>query len=163
MINEESAQSQQPETNLSFSFEADVADPDIQKDESIKASPSAFIPAEVSENAKVVLEHRYLLKNDKGEVNEDPDGLFRRVANALSKPDKNYGASNVEISETAEKFYKSLSSLDFLANSPTLMNAGTKAGTLSACFVLPLEDSMEGIMKTAHDAAMVQKLSLIHI
>ena len=157
MINEESAQSQQPETNLSFSFEADVADPDIQKDESIKASPSTFIPAEVSENAKVVLEHRYLLKNDKGEVNEDPDGLFRRVANALSKPDKNYGASSVEISETAEKFYKSLSSLDFLANSPTLMNAGTKAGTLSACFVLPLEDSMEGIMKTAHDAAMVQK------
>ena len=157
MINEESAQSQQPETNLSFSFESDVADPDIQEEENIKELPNTFVPAEVSENAKVVLEHRYLLKNDKGEVNEDPDGLFRRVANALAKPDKNYGASVVEISETAEKFYKSLSSLDFLANSPTLMNAGTKAGTLSACFVLPLEDSMEGIMKTAHDAAMVQK------
>ncbi|MBM02007.1 MAG: ribonucleoside-diphosphate reductase, adenosylcobalamin-dependent [Chloroflexi bacterium] len=116
-----------------------------------------FQPAKISENAKVVLEHRYLLKNDKGDVVEDPDGLFRRVANALAKPDKLYGSSAEEIKETAEEFYQMLSSLEFLANSPTLMNAGTKAGTLSACFVLPLEDSMEGIMKTAHDAAMVQK------
>ena len=116
-----------------------------------------FKPAEISENAKVVLEHRYLLKNDSGEVAEDPDGLFRRVASALAKPDKSYGASTEEIKETTEEFYQMLSSLEFLANSPTLMNAGTKAGTLSACFVLPLEDSMEGIMKTAHDAAMVQK------
>ena len=116
-----------------------------------------FKPAEITENAKVVLEHRYLLKNDKGDVTEDPDGLFRRVASALAKPDKAYGASTEEIKETTEEFYQMLSSLEFLANSPTLMNAGTKAGTLSACFVLPLEDSMEGIMKTAHDAAMVQK------
>ena len=116
-----------------------------------------FKPAEISENAKVVLEHRYLLKNDSGDVAEDPDGLFRRVASALAKPDKSYGASTEEIKETSEEFYQMLSSLEFLANSPTLMNAGTKAGTLSACFVLPLEDSMEGIMKTAHDAAMVQK------
>ena len=116
-----------------------------------------FKPAEISENAKVVLEHRYLLKNDSGDVAEDPDGLFRRVASALAKPDKSYGASTEEIKETTEEFYQMLSSLEFLANSPTLMNAGTKAGTLSACFVLPLEDSMEGIMKTAHDAAMVQK------
>ena len=116
-----------------------------------------FKPSEISENAKVVLEHRYLLKNDNGDVDEDPDGLFRRVASALAKPDKAYGASTEEIKETTEEFYQMLSSLEFLANSPTLMNAGTKAGTLSACFVLPLEDSMEGIMKTAHDAAMVQK------
>ncbi len=116
-----------------------------------------FKPAEISDNAKVVLEHRYLLKDDSGNVKEDPDGLFRRVASALAKPDKAYGASTEEIKETAEEFYQMLSSLEFLANSPTLMNAGTKAGTLSACFVLPLEDSMEGIMKTAHDAAMVQK------
>ena len=114
-------------------------------------------PAEINENAQVVLEHRYLLKDSKGDLAEDPDGLFRRVANALAKPDKAYGATKEEVDETAEEFYQMLSSLDFLANSPTLMNAGTKAGTLSACFVLPLEDSMEGIMKTAHDAAMVQK------
>ena len=118
---------------------------------------SDFKPAEIKENAKVVLEHRYLLKDSNGDIAEDPDGLFRRVANALARPDKAYGATKEEVSETAEEFYQMLSSLEFLANSPTLMNAGTKAGTLSACFVLPLEDSMEGIMKTAHDAAMVQK------
>ena len=129
-------------------FKQDVAEKNIIKD---------FIPAEINENAQVVLEHRYLLKDGKGDLAEDPDGLFRRVANALAKPDKTYGATKEEVDETAEEFYQMLSSLDFLANSPTLMNAGTKAGTLSACFVLPLEDSMEGIMKTAHDAAMVQK------
>tara|TARA_E500000331_G_scaffold281500_1_gene274963 strand:+ start:99 stop:2480 length:2382 start_codon:yes stop_codon:yes gene_type:complete len=118
---------------------------------------SDFKPAEINENAQVVLEHRYLLKDDNGDLAEDADGLFRRVADALAKPDKTYGATKEEVNETAEEFYQMLSSLDFLANSPTLMNAGTKAGTLSACFVLPLEDSMEGIMKTAHDAAMVQK------
>ena len=118
---------------------------------------SDFKPAEIKENAQVVLEHRYLLKDSNGDLAEDPDGLFRRVASALAKPDKAYGATKEEVSETAEEFYQMLSSLEFLANSPTLMNAGTKAGTLSACFVLPLEDSMEGIMKTAHDAAMVQK------
>ena len=129
-------------------FKQDVPEKNIIKD---------FIPAEINENAQVVLEHRYLLKDGKGDLAEDPDGLFRRVANALAKPDKTYGATKEEVDETAEEFYQMLSSLDFLANSPTLMNAGTKAGTLSACFVLPLEDSMEGIMKTAHDAAMVQK------
>ena len=89
-----------------------------------------FKPSEISENAKVVLEHRYLLKNDNGDVDEDPDGLFRRVASALAKPDKAYGASTEEIKETTEEFYQMLSSLEFLANSPTLMNAGTKAGTI---------------------------------
>ena len=129
----------------------------FNQDKSEKNIIKDFKPAEINENAQVVLEHRYLLKDSKGDLAEDPDGLFRRVANALAKPDKAYGATKEEVDETAEEFYQMLSSLDFLANSPTLMNAGTKAGTLSACFVLPLEDSMEGIMKTAHDAAMVQK------
>ena len=129
----------------------------FEQDAPAKNTISDFEPAEINENAQVVLEHRYLLKDDNGDLAEDPDGLFRRVANALAKPDKAYGATKEEIDETSEEFYQMLSSLEFLANSPTLMNAGTKAGTLSACFVLPLEDSMEGIMKTAHDAAMVQK------
>ena len=129
----------------------------FNKDETESKIISDFKPAEINENAQVVLEHRYLLKDDNGDLAENADGLFRRVADALAKPDKAYGATKEEVNETAEEFYQMLSSLDFLANSPTLMNAGTKAGTLSACFVLPLEDSMEGIMKTAHDAAMVQK------
>ena len=122
-----------------------------------KKEINPFKPAEISENAQVVLKHRYLLKDSNSEVCETPDQLFRRVANALAKQDKKYGKTNKQVEEISDKFYKALASLEFLANSPTLMNAGTPAGTLSACFVLPLEDSMEGIMKTAHDAAMVQK------
>ena len=98
----------------------------FDKDESEKNIMIDFKPAEINENAQVVLEHRYLLKDNKGDLTENPDGLFRRVANALSKPDKAYGATKEEVDETAEEFYQMLSSLDFLANSPTLMNAGTK-------------------------------------
>ena len=127
------------------------------KNKSNPETATSFAPAIISENAKVVLKHRYLLKNDNNEVIETPDQLFRRVANALAEEDKEYGKNEEEIRITSNKFYEALSSLEFLANSPTLMNAGTPAGTLSACFVLPLKDSMEGIMKTAHDAAMVQK------
>ena len=127
------------------------------KNKSNPENKSTFIPGQISENAEVVLKHRYLLKNDNNEVCETPDQLFRRVADALAEQDKKYGKSEKEVKATADKFYEALASLEFLANSPTLMNAGTPAGTLSACFVLPLEDSMEHIMKTAHDAAMVQK------
>ena len=80
-----------------------------------------------------------------------------RVAKALAKPEKDYGVADKKIKQIENLFYQSMASLEFLPNSPTLMNAGTGAGTLSACFVLPLTDSMEGIMKAAHDAAMVQK------
>ena len=140
-------------SKLQTAFEAS----EVFADSEEALTKTDFTPKEISENAQVVLEHRYLLKDDKGNIVEDSDGLFRRVANAIVKPDKDYGSTSSEIKETSEKFYQSMSSLEFLANSPTLMNAGTKAGTLSACFVLPLEDSMEGIMKTAHDAALVQK------
>ena len=83
--------------------------------------------------------------------------MFIRVAKALAKPEKSYGLDDVGVKQIENLFYQSMASLEFLPNSPTLMNAGTGAGTLSACFVLPLTDSMEGIMKAAHDAAMVQK------
>ncbi len=116
-----------------------------------------FRPAVISDNAGVVLQKRYLLKDDSGGATETPDEMFRRVAKALAEADRAFGKSSTEVAETAETFYRAMASLEFLPNSPTLMNAGTGAGTLSACFVLPLQDSMEGIMGTAHDAAMVQK------
>ena len=116
-----------------------------------------FEPAPISDNAKVVLDKRYLLKDDKDEIIETPNQMFIRVAKALAKPEKDYGLKNSEVKQIENLFYQSMASLEFLPNSPTLMNAGTGAGTLSACFVLPLTDSMEGIMKAAHDAAMVQK------
>ena len=117
----------------------------------------SFRPAELTENARVVVEKRYLRKSQDGEYAEDALGMFRRVADALAEPDRRYGANDEQVEETAQRFYEIMATLEYLPNSPTLMNAGTGAGTLSACFVLPLSDSMEGIMGAAHDAAMVQK------
>jgi ribonucleoside-diphosphate reductase alpha chain len=116
-----------------------------------------FEPAPLTDNSKVVLKKRYLLKDENDEVIETPNQMFIRVAKALAKPEKDYGLDDNKAKKIENLFYQSMASLEFLPNSPTLMNAGTGAGTLSACFVLPLTDSMEGIMKAAHDAAMVQK------
>ena len=111
----------------------------------------------ISPQAETVLAHRYFLKNENHESIETPEVLFHRVANAIAEVEDQYLTLPVEKQLLASEFYDMMSDLDFLPNSPTLMNAGTEQGTLSACFVLPLEDSMEGIMKAASDAAMVQK------
>ena len=111
----------------------------------------------LASQAETVAKKRYYLKNDENEPIEDADKMFRRVADAVAEVEVEYGKLPVEAELSANDFYASMTALDFIPNSPTLMNAGTEQGTLSACFVLPLEDSMEGIMKAAHDAAMVQK------
>jgi ribonucleoside-diphosphate reductase alpha chain len=107
--------------------------------------------------AELVAKKRYYLKDDENVPIEDADGMFRRVADAVGAAETMYGKLEVEANLLANDFHSMMSSLNFIPNSPTLMNAGTEQGTLSACFVLPLEDSMEGIMKAATDAAMVQK------
>jgi ribonucleoside-diphosphate reductase alpha chain len=104
----------------------------------------------LSENAKVVLERRYLKKNANG-VCEKSEDMIRRVAHTIASADANYGG---DAAKTEEEFYGIMSSLRFLPNSPTLMNAGRELGQLSACFVLPIEDSMEGIFDTLKNAAM---------
>ena len=111
----------------------------------------------ISTQAQVILKHRYFLKNDNGDTVENSDALFKRVATAITAVESSYFSLPVENRLLAKDFYQMMKKLEFLPNSPTLMNAGTYQGTLSACFVLPLEDSMEGIMKAATDAAMVQK------
>ena len=111
----------------------------------------------ISPQAEVILKHRYFLKNDSGDTIEDSDALFRRVAKAIANVETLYFNLPVEMELWENDFYHMMKDLEFLPNSPTLMNAGTHQGTLSACFVLPLEDSMEGIMKAATDTAMVQK------
>lgn len=116
-----------------------------------------FVPAEISENAEVILEKRYLLRDTNGNIVEGPQGMFRRVAYAIANGDTLYGADTERVDYVANHFYRMMASLDFLPNSPTLMNAGTGQGTLSACFVLPLTDTMEGITRASHDQAMVQK------
>ena len=111
----------------------------------------------ITDQAKVILEHRYLLKDADNQVVEVPEEMFRRVADAVASVDSKYMKLPVETELTSQSFYEIMSNLEFVPNSPTLMNAGTEQGTLSACFVLPLEDSMEDIMKAATDTAMVQK------
>ena len=111
----------------------------------------------LSEQAEVVLEHRYFLKDALGEITENSTDLFSRVAKAIAAVESMYYTLPIEAKLLESEFFDMMYKLEFLPNSPTLMNAGTEQGTLSACFVLPLEDSMEGIMKAATDAAMVQK------
>ena len=107
--------------------------------------------------AEVVARNRYYLKNDQGETTEDSNDLFNRVAKAIAKVDDQYYTLPVEQDLLEQDFIEIMENLEFLPNSPTMMNAGTEQGTLSACFVLPIEDSMQDIMKAASDMAMVQK------
>ena len=111
-----------------------------------------FVP-----QAEVIASKRYYLRNKEDEIIEDSPNLFKRVAKTIASAEKIYPVLPVESDLVEKDFYEIMSTLKFLPNSPTLMNAGTQQGTLSACFVLPLEDSMESIMKAATDAAMVQK------
>jgi ribonucleoside-diphosphate reductase alpha chain len=110
----------------------------------------------ITENARVVLNKRYLQRDRSGEIVETPEGMLRRVAHAIAKPEIQYGTGE-EASQAEEDFYSIMTTLEFVPNSPTLMNAGTGAGTLSACFVMGLDDKMEGIMETAKETALVQK------
>lgn len=108
----------------------------------------------LSKNALVVLKKRYLLKNDKGKVIETPQQLFRRVAKAIAKPDLKY---NQNPKKAEKEFFDAMSNLDFLPNSPTLMNAGTSLGQLAACFVLPIEDSIDSIFESLKDMAIIHQ------
>ena len=116
-----------------------------------------FEPSEIAPNAMQVLRKRYLLKNASDEVIEDVQQMWRRVADAVAEGDRSHGANPRRVERTAEEFYRLMAGLDFLPNSPTIMNAGTDQGTLSACFVLPLEDTMEGITNASRAQALVQK------
>ena len=110
----------------------------------------------LSENAIKVLEKRYLAKDKDGKVIETPDEMFRRVAKAIASADIGY-VSDEELSKIEQDFYDMMVKLEFLPNSPTLMNAGRPLGQLSACFVLPIEDSMEGIFDSVKNAALIHK------
>jgi ribonucleoside-diphosphate reductase alpha chain len=114
------------------------------------------IQPQLSDNAKTVLEARYLIKNLQGEVTEDYDEMFLRVARTVAHAEMRYGGYE-KIGEYEEKFYNIMADLDFLPNSPTLMNAGSDEGQLSACFVLPVRDSMQDIFDAVKHAALIQK------
>jgi len=107
-------------------------------------------------NAIKVLKNRYLMKDEEGKVIETPSQMFRRAAKAVAKADLIYD-KKADVEKTQETFYQLMADSEFLPNSPTLMNAGTKLGQLSACFVLPVEDSIDGIFTTLKYMAMIHQ------
>jgi ribonucleoside-diphosphate reductase alpha chain len=110
----------------------------------------------LTDNALRVLEKRILARDSNGVVVETPEDMFHRVARSVASADLQHGTP-ADAAATEEAFFEILSSLEFLPNSPTLMNAGRNLAQLSACFVLPVEDSMEGIFGTLRDTALIQK------
>ncbi len=124
----------------------------------LPVTPPAELPdPDLSENAITVLERRYLVKDDELRPVETARELFWRVARAIGAVDLQYGASGAEALQSAERFYHIMASGQFEPNSPTLMNAGRPLGQLSACFVLPVEDSLEGIYTTLRNMALIHQ------
>lgn len=110
----------------------------------------------ITRNAETVLRQRYLIKDETGEPVETVEGMFRRVAKAVAAADCSY-QEKADTGKLEEEFFHMMTQLEFLPNSPTLMNAGRDLGQLSACFVLPVEDSMESIFEAIKQAALIHK------
>ncbi len=108
-------------------------------------------------NSLVVLAARYLLKDGNGKIIETPKQLFKRVAVAVAGVERKWGKSDEEIGKLSDEYYTAMTNDTFMPNTPTLMNAGTKDGQLSACFVLPIDDSIEGIYDALKYQAMIHK------
>jgi ribonucleoside-diphosphate reductase alpha chain len=124
--------------------------------------PRPALAVRFSENALRVLEKRYLRKDDRGRAAETPEELFWRVAVHVAQAERLYGADDDRVARTAERFYRLMAGLEFLPNSPTLMNAGRPLGQCFACFVLPVADAItddkdEGIFDTLRSAAAIHQ------
>ncbi|UCD10316.1 MAG: vitamin B12-dependent ribonucleotide reductase [Dehalococcoidales bacterium] len=141
------------ETPVTEKKEAEPMAEQMTKAKVTKQSPEGL---ELTENALRVLERRYLQKDNEGRVIEAPAELFRRVAKAVASAETAYDES-ADTSAVEEEFYSIMANLDFLPNSPTLMNAGRELGQLSACFVLPIDDTMESIFDAVKNTALIHK------
>jgi ribonucleoside-diphosphate reductase alpha chain len=139
-------------------IEAKLLEHGLKRPSPVRLDKSIFVKngLALSDNAKRVLERRYLKKDINGKVIEAPEQMFRRVAHHIAKAEKKYGDAS-HLMKMEEIFYGMMTEFQFLPNSPTLMNAGRSLGQLAACFVLPVEDSMEGIFDSLKNAAMIHK------
>src|SRR5258708_189429 len=124
--------------------------------------PSSPPPGTVTltQNARTVLEKRYLIKNETGKPTETPEDLFWRVATVVADADSRYGANEDAVARVSEEFYFLMTQRRFEPNSPTLMNAGRPLGQLSACFVLPVEDALSNKKNGIYDT--LGAMALIH-
>ncbi|MBN1850156.1 MAG: vitamin B12-dependent ribonucleotide reductase [Deltaproteobacteria bacterium] len=138
--------------------EAKLLEFGLAKTGPIKLDSSFFLKEglDLTENAKQVLKKRYLKKDNKGKIVETPEQMFRRVAHHVAMAEKQYDQT-ADVDKVEETFYRMITEFRFLPNSPTLMNAGRRLGQLAACFVLPVEDSMEGIFDALKNAALIHK------
>jgi ribonucleoside-diphosphate reductase alpha chain len=123
----------------------------------VRETPIDLPEPVLSENAMTVLRRRYLRKNENGDPVESPRDMFWRVARVIAEPDAMYGADSRKTDGTAMRFYEMMATGKFEPNSPTLMNAGRPLGQLSACFVLPVPDSLEGIYETLKHMALIHQ------
>ena len=122
--------------------------------------PSDLPPAQLSENARLVLGRRYLKKDEDGNPTEEPETMFWRVARVIAEEDRRYGASDAAVEELARQFYGLMTRGEFEPNSPTLMNAGRPLGQLSACFVLPVDDALSNGKSGIYDT--LKSMALVH-
>lgn len=139
-------------------IEAKLLEYGLSKPSPLRLDKSIFVQEglQLSDSARRVLERRYLKKNEEGRVVEKPEEMFRRVARHIAKAEGKYG-DEARVKKTEEVFFTMMTEFKFLPNSPTLMNAGRRLGQLAACFVLPVEDSMEGIFDALKSAALIHK------
>jgi ribonucleoside-diphosphate reductase alpha chain len=139
-------------------LKAKMTDLGLKKIRTVKIDKNLFIRNGVplSENARAVLERRYLKKDKKGIPTETPVQMFRRVARFIAEAETKFDGT-LKAAEAEELFYDLMADLKFFPNSPTLMNAGRELGQLAACFVLPVEDSLEGIFEALKNAAVIHK------
>ncbi|MGI9625699.1 MAG: vitamin B12-dependent ribonucleotide reductase [Longimicrobiales bacterium] len=122
--------------------------------------PDDLPPAQLSDNARIVLGKRYLKKDEAGEPVEEPETMFWRVARVIAEEDRTYGATDGAIEEVARNFYELMTTGQFEPNSPTLMNAGRPLGQLSACFVLPVDDALSNGQSGIYDT--LKAMALVH-
>lgn len=137
------------------------AEPELFETGRSSTLPDDLPPAQLSENARIILERRYLKKDESGRPVEEPEEMFWRVARVIAEQDLRYGASEKAVDALAREFYRLMTHRLFEPNSPTLMNAGRPLGQLSACFVLPVEDTLsngrDGIYDTLRAMALVHQ------